>query len=74
MPKVQLATQIKAEVKGALEEVCNDRGIKIGHFVEEAIIDKIEELEDIADLKKIRAEKSRPLSAVIKDLEKSGKV
>ena len=74
MAKVQLATQIKEEVKGALEAVCAGKGIKIGHFVEEAILDKIEELEDVEDLKKLRAEKTRPLSVVLKDLEKSGKV
>lgn len=74
MTKVQLATQVHPDVKKAVEEVCEKRGLKIGHFIQEALIDKIEELEDIADLRKLRSEPTRPLSEIIKDLEKSGKV
>jgi len=74
MAKVQLATQISSEVKKAVEEVCEKRGLKIGHFIQEALIDKIEELEDIAEIRKLRAEPTRPLSAIMKDLEKSGKI
>ena len=48
MSKVQLATQISSQVKKAVEDVCEKRGLKIGHFIQEALIDKIEELEDIA--------------------------
>ena len=74
MSKVQLATQISKEVKESLEAICEDRGFKIGYFIQEAILDKIEEIEDIENLKIHRMEKTRPLSKVIKDLEKRGKI
>lgn len=74
MSKVQLATQVHPKVKKAVEAVCEERGLKIGHFIQEALIDKIEELEDIKDLRKLRAEPTRPLSEIIKDLEQSGKI
>ncbi len=74
MAKVQLATQVHSEVKKALEAACESRGLKIGHFIQEAILDKLEELDDIADLRKLRAEPTRPLSDIIKDLERSEKI
>ena len=74
MSKVQLATQIHPQVKKALEAACETRGLKIGHFIQEAILDKLEELEDISDLRKLRAEPTRPLAEIIKDLERSDKI
>lgn len=74
MSKVQLATQVHRQVKKALEEVCESRGLKIGHFIQEAILDKLEEYEDIAELRKLRAEPSRPLVDIIKDLERRDKI
>ncbi len=53
MPTAQLATRISAEVKKALERVCDERGLKMSRFIEDAILDKLEELEDIEDLKKL---------------------
>ena len=74
MSKVQLATQVHPKVKRALEEACESRGLKIGHFIQEAILDKLEEFEEIAELRKLRDEPSRSLSDIIKDLERSDKI
>ena len=68
MSQVQLATRIDSRVKKAIEITCEERGLKIGRFVENALIDKLEELADLADIQKIRREPARPLSEVIHDL------
>ena len=69
MPKVQLATRVDERVKRAVDFVCTSRGLKLNHFIEEALLDKLEELEDIEDLKKIRQEPTRPFSAVLRELK-----
>jgi predicted DNA-binding protein len=74
MAQVQLATRIDGRLKKALETVCRGRGITIAHFVQEAVLDKLEELDDIEDLKKIRHEPTRPLSDVLAELRRDGKL
>lgn len=74
MKTKQLATKIDGAVKDALESVCEERGIKMNRFIEDAILDKLEELEDIGDLKSLRQESYRPFSAVMEDLKKNGKI
>lgn len=72
MKQVQLATRIDERVKQAIEAVCQQRGLKMNRFIEDALIDKLEELEDIDALKQIRCEPTRPLSDVLRDLEMDG--
>jgi hypothetical protein len=74
MGQSQLAARIDARVKLAVDLVCEERGLKINRFVEDALIDKLEELDDIEDLKTIRHEPTRPLSEVLKDLGLDGKL
>jgi len=38
MPSVQLATKIDAEVKKVLDLICDQRGLKINRFIEDAIL------------------------------------
>lgn len=70
----QLATKIDADIKDALDSFCEDRGLKINRFLEDAILDKIEEYEDISDLRKLKREKSRSFDDVLKELKASGKL
>lgn len=72
MEMVQLATRIDSRVKKAVEDVCRIRGLKMNRFIEDALVDKLEELQDVDDLKKIRCEPSRPLEDVLRDLEQDG--
>ena len=72
--QIQLATRIESKIKRAVEKVCESRGLKMNRFIEDALIDKLEELEDIVDLKKIRCEPSRPFEEVLKDLKLSGRL
>ena len=74
MALTQLATRIDSKVKRAIEEICEARGLKMNRFIEEALIDKLEELQDIEDLKQIRFEPTRPLTELLKDLELDGKL
>ena len=46
----------------------------MNHFIQEAIIDRLEELEDIDDLKAIRHEPTRPLSEVLAELNLDGSI
>ena len=74
MPTVQINARIDAALKAALEEYCRSRGIVMNHFIQEAIIDRLEELEDIDDLKAIRHEPTRPLSEVLAELNLDGSI
>ena len=69
---VQINARIDAELKKALEEYCRSRGVVMNHFIQEAILDRLEELEDAEDLKRIRHEPTRPLSQVLKELKLDG--
>ncbi len=70
----QLATKIDENIKDALDSFCEEKGLKINKFLEEAILDKLEEYEDISDLRKLRKESFRSFDDVIKDLKNSGKI
>lgn len=72
--QMQLATRIEAKVKKAVEKVCDLRGLKINRFIEDALIHKLEEMEDVDDLKSLRRESSRPLSAILRELKSHGKI
>ncbi|MDH3626430.1 MAG: hypothetical protein OES25_02080 [Acidobacteriota bacterium] len=74
MPQIQLATRIDENVKKAVEKICEARGLKMNRFIEEALLDKLEELEDVEDLKVLLCEPTRPLSEILKDLKLDGKL
>lgn len=74
MAAVQLATSINAKVKKAVETICKDRGLKMNRFIEEALLDKLEELEDVEGLARLRQETSRPLASILKELKADGKL
>ncbi len=74
MGKVQIKARIDERLKKALEEYCRSRGIVMNHFIQEAILDRLEELEDSEDLKAIRHEPTRPLAEVRAELRVDGKL
>lgn len=71
---IQLATRVDEKVKKAVEKVCQQKGLKISHFVEEALIDKLEEIWDVQEIENLRKEPTRSFEDVIKDLKKHGKI
>jgi hypothetical protein len=74
MAQIQIATRIDSRIKKAIEQTCEARGLKMSRFIEDAIIDKLEELADSEDLSKIRREPVKPLSDVIRDLGLDGEI
>jgi hypothetical protein len=70
----QLATKIDENIKDALDAFCEEKGFKINRFIEDAIIDKLEEYEDVSDLRKLRNESFKPFAEVLKELKASGKL
>ena len=74
MPTVQISARIDARLKKVLDEVCRSRGIVMNHFIQEALLDRLEELEDSEDLKAIRHEPTRPLAEVLAELKLDGSV
>ncbi len=74
MAAKQLATKIDENIKDALDSFCKERGLKINRFLEDAILDKLEEYEDVSDLRKLKSETFRPFEDVIKELKANGKL
>ena len=74
MSTVQISARIDPALKAALENYCNSRGIVMNHFIQEALLDRLEELEDAEDLKQIRHEPTRPLAEVLEELKLDGKL
>ena len=74
MSKVQISARVDEALKRALERYCKSRGVIMNHFIQEALLDRLEELEDIEELKRIRHETTRPLSEVLRELELDGKL
>ena len=72
MTTVQINARIDAKLKKALDDYCRSRGVVMNHFIQEAILDRLEELEDAEDLKAIRHEPTRPLAEVLKELKLDG--
>jgi hypothetical protein len=70
----QLATKIDEKIKEALDSFCEEKGLKINKFLEDAILDKLEEYEDVADLRKLRNESFKPFDEVLKELKANGKL
>ena len=72
MATVQISARINARLKRVLDDVCRSRGIVMNHFIQEAIVDRLEEFEDVEDLKAIRHEPTRPLREVLAELKLDG--
>lgn len=72
MGQLQINVRVDEALKRAVVEFYRSRGLVVGHFVQEALLDRLEELEDIDDLKRIRHEPTRPLADVIRELQLDG--
>ncbi|MFQ5550587.1 MAG: hypothetical protein ACE5FJ_05070 [Gemmatimonadales bacterium] len=69
MAKVQISARIDERLKRVLDDLCRSHGIVMNHFIQEALLDRLEELKDIEDLKSIRHEPTRPLAEVLSELK-----
>ena len=55
-------------------DICKENGLDLGKFIEDAILDKLEEIVDVQDIKKLKKESFTPFEDVVKDLKKNGKL
>ena len=74
MPQAQIAVRVDGRLKRAVDEACRVRGVKLTRFVQDALLDKLEEIADAEDVPRIRREPTRPLLALIRDLGLDGDV
>lgn len=74
MATVQISARIDSGLKAAIEDYCRSRGIIMNHFIQEALLDRFEELEDIEDVQRIGREPTRPLAEVLAELKLDGKL
>ncbi len=62
-----LSTIVSAQLKDALTRFCHKRGLKINHFISEAILEHLEDEEDVASYEDRRHEKKISLEDVLKN-------
>jgi uncharacterized protein (DUF1778 family) len=74
MSVAQIAVRVDGRLKRAVDEACRVRGVKLTRFVQEALLDKLEELADAGELPRLRREPTRPLRDVIRDLGLDGEL
>lgn len=72
MATVRISAMVDETLKTVVERYCRAHGVAMDHFVQEALLDRLEQLEHIEDLKQVRREPTRPISEVLKDLELDG--
>jgi len=68
MPVAQIAIRVDGRLKRAVDEACRVRGVKLTRFVQEALLDKLEEIADTEDVPRLRREPTRSLRELIRDL------
>jgi hypothetical protein len=74
MPLSQIAVRVDNRLKRAVDEACRARGVKLTRFVQDALLDKLEEIADVADLPRLRRESTRSLRDLIRELGLDGQV
>jgi uncharacterized protein (DUF1778 family) len=74
MATSQIAVRVDGRLKRAVDEACRARGMNLTRFVQDALLDKLEELADLEDLPKLRREPTRPLRDLIRDLGLDGEL
>ena len=74
MATVQLRAGVHPALKRAVDEYCRSRGIVLDRFAQEALIDRLEELQGVEELKSIRNEPTRPLTEILAELDLDGQL
>jgi hypothetical protein len=58
-------------VKELADKWCSAKGLVLAKFIEDAILDKLEEHQDIAEIDALRREPTRPFREVLPELKVS---
>ena len=69
MEQAILTARINKKVKALADKHCKSRGLVMARFIEEAILDKLEESVDLKEIAKLRREPTRAFSEVLKELK-----
>jgi hypothetical protein len=69
MNQVVITARINKKVKSLADKWCKSQGLVLARFIEDAIIDKLEETHDLSEIEKLRREPTRPFSEVLKELK-----
>jgi hypothetical protein len=69
MEQAVLTARVSKKVKNLADRWCKSQGLVLARFIEDAIIDKLEESHDLSELEKLRREPTRPFSQVLKELK-----
>ncbi|MFH1016640.1 MAG: hypothetical protein V1798_00485 [Pseudomonadota bacterium] len=70
MKNANLSTTLSAPVKAAVSRYCKSRGLKIGHFIEHALIECLEDQADLQAYEVRKHEDTIPLSRILKSRKK----
>ena len=74
MPLAQITVRVDNRLKRAVDEACRARGVKLTRFVQDSLLDKLEEIADTEDLPRLRREPTRSLRDLIRDLGLDGEI
>ena len=66
-----ISLKFSAKLKSVLMQFCRKRGLKINHFIQEAILERLEDEDDLAVYKKRRHEKRISLEELLKVIKSS---
>lgn len=69
MEQAVLTARVSKKVKALADKWCKSQGLVLARFIEDAIVDKLEESHDILELEKLRREPTRPFTDVMKELK-----
>jgi uncharacterized protein (DUF1778 family) len=74
VPLEQIAVRVDGRLKRAVDAACRGRGVSLTRFVQDALLDKLEEIADAEDVPRLRREPTRPLRDLIRDLGLDGEL
>jgi hypothetical protein len=69
MEQAILTARVNKRVKALVDKHCKARGLVLARFIEDAILDKLEESDDLREIEKLRREPTRPFSEVMRELK-----
>ena len=72
--QVQIAARIDVRVRKAVSAYCKARGLKMSRFLEDALLDKLEEISDAEEISALRREPSRPFEEFVAELRARGRL
>ena len=67
--EVAITARIDSRVKALADKWCKGQGLIMARFIEEAILEKLEDTHDAIEIGKLRLESTRPFDDVLQELD-----